>query len=91
MKGWFKMAERVKKTEKEWDEIFKNGYKNVTYRQIAEYLHDYKPKRFNYYKEKAAEGMHISKARNEFYDEFFPQYKPEKKQKESIAAFEFDD
>jgi len=75
----------------DWDKLFKEGYKNVSFRQIAEYLHDTKSDRFEYYRQQAASGKHISKVRNEFYEEFFPQYKPEKKQKVSISAFEFDD
>ena len=75
----------------DWDKVFKEGQKNVSFRQIAEYLHETKSDRFDYYKEQAASGKHISKVRNEFYEEFFPQCKPEKKKKISIAAFEFDD
>ena len=79
------------KTKKEWEEIFKAGYRTVSFRQIAEYLHDTKSPRFDFYKAEAAEGKHISQVRNEFYEEFFPQFKPEKKKKVSISAFEFDD
>lgn len=76
---------------RDWNKEFKEGYKNVSFRQIAEYLHDVRPDRFEYYKAKAASGEHISKVRNEFYEEFFAEYKPEKKQKVSISAFEFND
>ena len=77
--------------KKNWDKIFKEGYKNVSFRQIAEYLHETNSDRFDYYKDEAASGKHISKVRNEFYNEFFPDYKPKEKKKISISAFEFDD
>lgn len=79
------------KTKKEWEQYFKENYRHVSWEDIANYLHETKSPRFDFYKEEAAKGTHISQARNTFYEEFFPQFKPEKKKKVSISAFEFDD
>lgn len=79
------------KSQEEWAKVFETGYKNVTFRQIAEYLHDTKSNRFEYYKAEAEKGKHISTVRNEFYGEFFPDFKPQEKKRIGIKAFEFND
>ena len=79
------------KTKKEWEEYFKENYRHVSFGDIANYLHDTKSPRFDFYKAEAAEGKHISQVRNTFYEEFFPDFKPKEKKKISISAFEFDD
>lgn len=79
------------KTKKEWEEYFKENYRHVSFGDIANYLHDTKNPRFDFYKAEAAEGKHISQVRNTFYEEFFPDSKPKEKKKVSISAFEFDD